>query len=300
MSDRHQGVGDRWLLVAQLEFTHALGPSPGLYVVDHATATEREEVQDVAVRGADVLHLTFVGAPVTSGLLKRFGARRRTAADRDEVQEVPLVLATFAEARPVSSDDPVAFAHDSDAALCALRALPGRCEALVDGALAAINRAIAAHRAVTWDPYVIEVAREDARTVRVGVATADGVRLGEVEVDFVLPEPKQEKAARGDTLRPAEHVARVLNGTAELHDVEVHIVRALLDREHGRLLCARTELAAALAAGRTAAVDPTLREEAAAVFAGVAEGTPAPGELTEALDATLGLLIEAVERSRGR
>lgn len=225
-----------WWSLTQLEFTHAVGPANGLYPV------ARTDAPPTRAGEGDVLHLGYVGAPVPVGIgAGRLHARRRRKEPLDTIREVPLVIATFATAPGTS----MPATDDAAAMMTTLRSDTALVDDLVHDAIAVLNVAIAAHRAATWDPYVVEVAREDARAVRVGIGDGEDVRAGRLRDGFDVPPPKAARSDRDNEIRPSEYVAQVLSGRAEVHDVHVHLARALLDLELDRFDCAASELRAA-------------------------------------------------------
>lgn len=249
------------ILAIQLEFTHAIGPTPGLYVVQTAAGGDRAESNArlphmgdlfgvTRTKGsADILAITVVEAkPARRSLSTVLGSRRGVPAELGEVRPVSILTVTYAYAsRPF---DDHAAAHD---AYERLRNDPDQAVELVEHALAVINRGIDAFRAAAEDPYVVEVAPEDPRAVRVVLATPDQVRQNAWEQGFTLTGARRRRpnrATRAAALRPGEAVARALAENVTADPGDLHLLRAQLDLEHQRLPSAMAELACALELAR--------------------------------------------------
>ena len=184
-------VSSRFMFV-QFEFTHAIGPSAGRYVVsgpDGAAQPADELDRRARLTGvtmqaatADVLAITVVpAAPARRQPLRR----RARAADPDEpAAEVPLLLVTF-----IRGTAPLAGKREADAILRALANDEEAQQAWVADGLAVVNRAIRAYRAGAGDPYVTEVAQRDARAVRIGYGSTDDVPSGRFDRAVRLPPP---------------------------------------------------------------------------------------------------------------
>ncbi|MGE4428949.1 MAG: hypothetical protein AB7G37_21050, partial [Solirubrobacteraceae bacterium] len=117
----------------------------------------------------------------------------------------------------------------------------------VQEGLSLINRAIRAHRAGSRDPYVVEVARRDARHVRIGYGTTDEVRDGRFTEAVDVPPPPGTRAPRSTMLAPSEAVADALTGRLDVLECEDLLLRAYLDLDHGRTRAAAHQVGAALA-----------------------------------------------------
>ena len=173
--------------------------------------------------------------------------------------------------------------------------------ALVEPALAVLNRALHARRIAAADPYAGEVALRHALVTRVGYGTGEQVAEGRWSAALDLP-PERARIARESALRPEERFAALLSGRDAALACELLALRARLDSEHGRDREAALQLEAALGAGlselegwRELDGMPGRLEELRGLLAGVAAA---------AADARTGSLDEAgrglVERALGR
>jgi hypothetical protein len=239
------------ILGVQLEFTHAIGPTPGLYVVhaDEARAVGVPEIPHMnelfgITRGeasADVLGIAVTEAPAATRSFAQLIGRRQTAtAEAGEARTVSILTATYAFASRPFEDD-----RAGQAAYMELRSDPDKAVPLVEHALRIVNRAIAAFRTAAEDPYVIEVAPEDPRVVRIVLATPDQMRKADWTDGFALAGPRRRsttRLARAAALRPSEAVAAALASAAQPDPVDHHLLRAQLDLEHGRIASALAEL----------------------------------------------------------
>jgi hypothetical protein len=236
----------------QFEFTHAIGPHAGRYVVanpgsvdEHGAAPRSGDVRRAqALAGvtmtagtADVLAITIVKARAARPKLRR----RATPADAQSGgDDVPLLLATFVRGtEPMDNAQALAFvrrAAESEELQ----------EALVTDGLTVLNRAIAAYRAGARDPYVTEVARRDARRVRVGCGTSEQVADGRWEEAITLPPELAPKPSREERLAPSEVTASVLSGRGAVFEAETVLLRAYADLDHGRDRAAALQVRAAI------------------------------------------------------
>lgn len=244
------------ILAIQLEFTHAIGPTPGLYVVQSGDGEPAEPNARLPHMGdvfgvtrtkgsADVMIITVVEAkPARRSLSTVLGSRRGVVVEPDDVRPVSILTVTYAFAsRPFDDHTAAQAAYDR------LREEPDQAVELVECSLAALNRGIDAFRAATEDPYVVEVAPEDPRAVRVVLASADQVRQGQWGQGFILTGARRSRpsrAARAAALRPSEAVAVALAEGVASDPVELHLLRAQLDLEHDRLRSALAEIGCAL------------------------------------------------------
>jgi hypothetical protein len=237
----------------QFEFTHAIGPSAGRYVVanpnalDERGAAQRSDnvKRAQALAGAtmtphtaDVLAITVVGGRTSRWKLRR----RATPADEPAgTEEVPVLLATFVRGTEALDGD--------DEAASMLRRIAGSEELqedIVADGLSALNKAIVAYRAGARDPYVTEVARRDARAVRIGYGTDEQVAEGRWEDAIVLPPELGRKPSRAERLAPAEVTANVLSGRGAVLDGETLMLRAYADLDHHRDRAAALQARAAV------------------------------------------------------
>lgn len=246
-----------FVLAIQLEFTHAIGPTPGLYVVQSGdpgqpagSNVRLPHMGDVfgvtRTKGsADVMIITVVEAkPARRPLSTVLGSRRGVAVEPDDVRPVSILVVTYAFAsQPFDDRTAARAAYDR------LREDPERAVELVEHSLAALNRGIDAFRVAAEDPYVVEVAPEDPRAVRVVLASAEQVRQGNWTDGFTLTGARRSRpsrAARAAALRPSEAVAVALAEGVTTDPVELHLLRAQLDLEHHRIPSALAELSCAL------------------------------------------------------
>lgn len=282
---------------AQLEFSHAIGPPAGRYVVGAPAGDTRASAAAgarawppplPAEATADVLVVAKLGAaPARARLL-----RRTQPALDGEPRDVVLITATFVRSRHALDD---AAARET---VAGLRRSDADREALIAEALEVVNLAIRAHRAVAGDPYLAEVTRRDPRVVRVGVGSGELLSEGRWSDALVAPPPRDGRL-KAPTL--TEYVADVLGGRLKLAECEELAVRALADVEQGRHRAGALQLRAA--ADLAGAEDPPVRTDLAAVQ------RCAEAALAGALDAeqqaelralTVGLLdaLDGARRSR--
>lgn len=244
------------ILAIQLEFTHAIGPTPGLYVVHTGDGGPVEpnvrlpHLGDIfgvtRTKGsADVMIITVVEAkPARRSLSTVLGSRRGVPAEPEDVRPVSILTVTHAFAsRPFDDHAAAQATYDR------LREDPSQAIELVEHSLAVVNRGIDAFRIAAEDPYVVEVAPEDPRAVRVVLSTPEQVRQGQWGQGFTLTGSRRRRpsrAARAAALRPSEAVAQALAEGVAPDPVELHLLRAQLDLEHHRLPSALAELHCAL------------------------------------------------------
>ncbi|MCW3013301.1 MAG: hypothetical protein JWO02_393 [Solirubrobacterales bacterium] len=239
-------------LAVQFEFTHAIGPHAGRYIVAHPSSvdadgaalrstelTRRERLSGVTMQAstADVLAITVLGAPTRRPRLRRRAREAQTAGVPDEV---PLLLATFVRGtNPLTKDS-------ADAQLLRIADSEDEQQQWVADGLTVLNRAIRAYRAGSRDPYVTEVARRDARVVRIGYGTTDGLPDGAFTRAAVLPPPVGAKPSREERLAPSETTADVLAGRTSVLEGEDLLLRAFIDLDHGRTRAAALQVRAAV------------------------------------------------------
>ena len=117
----------------------------------------------------------------------------------------------------------------------------------VGEALLLLNRAIQAHRVSAGDPYASDVARAQARRVRVGYGSGDELVEGRSREALELP-AQTGRRSRRRMLAPEEQVAQILGGRRSTHPSEELLLRARLDLDQGRTREAALQAKAALAA----------------------------------------------------
>jgi hypothetical protein len=260
----------------QFEFTHAIGPTQGRYVVlpesaaprvldeldllpAHATgglaATEQadagapsgygptlsEHVAGVyrGLASADVIVMAVVGASAVRrrGLLLRRGP---TVTGGEPPADVPLQLATVIRATRSLRDGRAAAAWLEE-----LRTDPVKEEEFIDDALMVLGRAVRGYRIGAGDPYVTDVTRADARAIRVGYGDGKEVSDGRWHAAYLVLVP-HERLSRADRIKPAEIVAGVLNHRAPVFDADELLLRAVLDLDQARPRAAAFQLRAML------------------------------------------------------
>lgn len=263
-----------YFLFVQFEFTHAVGPGAGRYVVvperrlSRALANtggpgeeplaigERDRVTGTVLDAgaADVLVMAVQGVPQGRRRLRR---KARVLEPDTEPDDVPIQLASYVEASAPMQDDREARERLEEVAQ--LTELQAR---WVDEGLSVLNRAIAGHRAGAGDPYVLEVARRDARKVRIGFGTSQEVAEGGWTEALDIPSPPGQRASRASTLAPAEAVADALTGRLPVLQCEDLLVRVFLDLDHGRTQAAalQAEAGLRLVLAETATEDDRVRE----------------------------------------
>lgn len=247
-----------YLLFVQFEFTHAVGPATGRYVVvperrlslaltsigspgeEPLTIGARDRVTGTVLdaAAADVLVMAVQDVPKGRRRLRR---RARLLEPGHEADDVPLQLASYVEASAPIHDEREARERLEEVAQ--MSDLQAR---WVEEGLSVLNRAIAGHRAGAGDPYVLEVARRDARRVRIGFGTSQEVAEGGWTEALDIPSPPGPRASRASTLAPAEAVADALTGRLPVLQCEDLLVRVFLDLDHGRTQAAALQAEAGL------------------------------------------------------
>jgi hypothetical protein len=209
----------------RLEFTSALGPSPGRYPL----AVTREDGDPAT----DALLIKVVGAPAPARLLRR----PRAAAAGEAPRELSVLQITWVRSSAgLPSDDAVRrFIGE-------LGAEEVR-EALISEALEVVNAAVVTYAISVADPFAREVSRFDPREVHVGVGAGAELDAGGWTHAVACPPPPTTRPGHGERLRPDAAVAGVLAGGRPAPPRGMlHLVRALLDAEMGRLSSAAAEL----------------------------------------------------------
>jgi hypothetical protein len=237
----------------QFEFTHAIGPHAGRYVVAHPEAvdergaalrsaelTTRESLTGVTMKPgtADVLVIGLVSAPAARAKLRR---RAREADADPEDAPVALLLATF-----VRGAEPLPDRAHADRLLDTVAGSEEEQQRWVEDGLWVVNRAIRGYRAGARDPYVTEVAQRDARRVRIGYGSSEDVADGRWQRALVLPPQVGARASREERIAPTELTADVLSGRCNVLEAEDVLLRAYVDLDHGRLRAAAAQLRAAI------------------------------------------------------
>lgn len=162
-------------------------------------------------------------------------------------------------------------------------------DVLVDGAIAAVNQAIAAYRVSAADLTSHEVGPESVLAIRIGFGTGDHVAgSGWIEAVRLPPERRHKRRPGTEDIRPPQRMAAILSGRDSIDEWELHALRARVDHDNGRAAEAAAEIHAAIAAFDASPPDfaANLREEIAGRLAAAREvfgsavvaipGAPAP------------------------
>jgi hypothetical protein len=252
-----------------------LGPADGRYLV-----RGREDGPTEAV-----LVLRTLAAPQRR-LLR---GRRPRAVERAEPEPVPTARATVVRPEPFGSRE------EADAWLSTLRGDDGAARAEVDAAYRIVNRARAAQRAATGDPYAGDVSPEHALACRVGYGSGESVADGRFTDAIELPRAGARRPRRS-MQSPDERFAALLGGHDKPLLAEELVLRARADLNAGREREAALEARIALEAlaaqlGERAPLDQRDRIRSAA-HAALEGGAPA------GLEEAVAAMEAAVRRHR--
>ena len=220
-------VDERRFGFVQWEFAGRLGPDPGRYPVRRFAGDEVREI--LVVSGLE--------AP-RRGMLPRRPRRAQRArpVEAPEPQPVEVTRATVIDA--------VAL-HGRDAAEAWLeRAAGEESESVVAGALAVLNRAVAAHRVAAADPRLPDPDPGRALATRVGYGAGEQVAEGDWEEARELAPP----GGRPRALVPQQRLAALLSGRDVVLACEELALRARGDLDAGREREAAMQLHLALEA----------------------------------------------------
>ena len=211
----------------QFEFTHALGPDAGRYVIAPEGGAEGSGAPD-ALGSADLLVLEHVGAATASegGIIRR---KTRPVAPGEEPSPVPLALATVIRATSRTSSE-----KDAQALLRRIDGSEDEQEKWVGDAVADLNLAIRAYRVAAVDPYVTEVTRGDPRRVRIGYGEGAEVFKGRWTAALAIPAPRAPAREPRRAARADRGSCRRLSGRAFALDSESLVIRAMLDVDQGQ------------------------------------------------------------------
>jgi hypothetical protein len=209
-----------------------LGPADGRYVLrGHAGEPEH------------VLVLETAGAPVHRRR-RLLGRRGRGAgapapvAPEPAPATAPLTVATVVWAAPLRGEDEAA-------AWLAAADL----EAEARTAVAVLNGVLHAQRLARADPFIREVAPEQALAVRVGVGLGDEVAHGRwTDARALAPERTRRPGGRPQAIRPQERFTALLAGRDVALAAEELTLRARLDLDRGRTREAALQVRVALEA----------------------------------------------------
>jgi hypothetical protein len=206
----------------QFEFPWALGPDDGRYIL-RGHAGEPSHVIVTRTLGAEQRWL-------------RRRRRSKAAAPLPEPAPVLTTRATVIGATPFTA---AATAEDW------LRRADLQEHA--DTAVGVLNHLLHAYRTTTANPYVREVAYDQALTVRVGVGDGDQVADGRWS-DARELEERRVRVSRAAAMLPQERLAALLAGRDAALACEELSLRARLDLDQGRLREAALQLRVALEA----------------------------------------------------
>jgi hypothetical protein len=246
---------DRLFLFVQFEFPWELGPPDGRYLMRAHEGSEPERVVVLGTLGAQRR------APARGQMLSaaaRSKSRRRPAPPEPEPTPVVTARATLV--------DPVSVSAERQAKAW-LSDLDGERE--IQAAAVVLNRVLHFHRIAAADPYVHEIAPDQALVIRAGWGegeqVADGLWLHARELPWRGPAGVRRKRIgdRAAALRPQERLAELLGGRGATLLCEDLVLRARLDLDNGRVAHAAIELRAAYAAALTEL--PTERREDLAI-----------------------------------
>jgi hypothetical protein len=208
----------------QLELPWELGPADGRYVLrGHAGQAEH------------VLVLQTVSALPRRSRLSRRRARR--ADPEPEAATVPVTRATLIHALPLAGADAAAAWLETADLMGEVRA-----------AVSVLNGVLHAERIVRADPFVREIAPEQALAIRVGVGVGEAVAEGQWDDARALPPLSAARPRRTRALRPQERFAALLAGRDVALAAEELTLRARLDLDRGRTREAALQLRVALEA----------------------------------------------------
>jgi len=202
-----------------------------------------------------------------------------------------VTVATLIAATPLGTHD-VAAAWLQDADLTAE----------VHAAVAVLNTVLHAERLVRADPFVREIAAEQALAVRVGIGNGEEVAHGHWADARTLPPEATARKNRDRALRPQERFAALLAGRDVALAAEELTLRARLDLDRARTREAALQLRIALEAALAELQAWSHHEELATRLAELREqralvGAAANRALEGGLDARQ---VEDVERVLGR
>jgi len=208
----------------QWEFPGRLGPDPGRYPVRRFAGDDVREI--VVIGGFEAPRRALLPRP-----------RRARAAHEAQPATVEVTRATVIDAAPM---------YDRDAAERWLEQAGGeRAEEIVAGALATLNRAVAAQRVAAADPLLADADPHRALVTRIGYGAGEQVAGGDWEAARELPRPRER---RSRALVPQQRLAALLSGRDVALACEELALRARGDLDAGRQREAAMQLHLALEA----------------------------------------------------
>ncbi len=246
-----------------------------------------------------VIVFATLGAPQR----RLLGGRRAQRADPEPgPTPVSTARATVISAQPIAEDESEGWLRGLDD--------EGQ-DVFLAESMAALNRAIHAHRLAAADPGLHDVTVDRALVARIGYGSGDQVAEGRWHAAVEVPLTRRRRERRVAALRPQERLAAVLGGRDEPLACELLTLRARSDLDAGRTREAALQLRVALEAAlaELAGADSgrrnmderldELRDRRGAV--GAAANAAVAGELddeaTEAVEGTVARL-EAALRAR--
>lgn len=213
---------DRRFGFVQWEFAGRLGPDPGRYPVRRFAG---DDVREIVVIGG-------LEAPRRTLLPRRRRARSVSAPGSESVE---VTRATVIDATPMFERE-AAEAWLADAA-------GERAEAVVAGALAVLNRAVAGHRIAAAEPLLADADPRRALVTRIGYGIGEQVAEGEWETAREISPPRPGRAR---ALVPQQRLAALLGGRDVALACEELALRARGDLDAGRQREAAMQLHVAL------------------------------------------------------
>jgi hypothetical protein len=183
-----------------------------------------------------VLVLETVGAEPRRRRPRRRAGSRRAPAETP-LATVPVTVVTLIGASPIGGED--AAEHWLEHAELTAEA---------HTAVAVLNTVLHAERLVRADPFVREIAAEQALAIRVGYGRGEEVAHGHWADARALPPAATAREKRAHALRPQERFAALLAGRDVALAAEELTLRARLDLDRGRTREAALQLRIALEA----------------------------------------------------
>jgi hypothetical protein len=233
---------DRLFLFVQFEFPWELGPPDGRYLMRAHEGADPERVVVLNTLGAQ-RRAPNRGQLLSAATRTRSRSRKRVAEPEPEPTPVAVARATLV--------DPVSVSAERQAKAW-LSDLDGERE--IEAAAALLNRVLHFHRIAAADPYVNEVAPEQALVIRAGWGegeqVADGLWLSARELPWRGPAGVRRKRIgdRAAALRPLERMAELLGARGKTLLCEELVLRSRADLDNARPAHAAIEPRSAYAA----------------------------------------------------
>jgi hypothetical protein len=151
------------------------------------------------------------------------GRRPKQAEPEPEPEPVVTARATLVDVKPMDASEAGAWLKGADL------------DAETEAGLATLNRVVHAARVVAGDPYMREVASDQALVIRVGFGEGEQVADGRWTDARELPKGRNKTSyRRAAALRPQERLAALLSGRDVALACEELILRARADWDAGR------------------------------------------------------------------